>query len=237
MSKKRKAAAKSIEFRPLKTFKPITSIRQARKATSDFHHGIGSRSTYQSASALLTGLHKTSSKFVFRTITKLGIRPKAGEPKLDTLEIGAVNAQLIECPFLNVDAIDLKSRHPKIKEIDFFQVPPTPKYNLVVLAMVLNCVETPEKRGEMLVRCRKLLKPEGLFFLALPTRCFPSESIERFEKLIMENIGFELVLKEETLKVFFSCFKAVPWQGEIQNELRLNERKNSLGITVLSSKT
>ena len=196
-------------FVPLKSYKPITSERQARKATSEFHHGGGNRTTYQAASALLTDLHKTSSKFVFRTITKLNRRPGSGEAPLKTLEVGAVNTQLLESPFLDVLAIDLKSRHPRIKEIDFFSLEPKEEYDILVLAMVLNCVPTPEARGRMLVMCRDHLKQNGLFFLILPSRCFPGDSRTWFENHVMKRLGFEPVTRDSTPKVFSTCFRLV----------------------------
>jgi len=196
-------------FVPLKSYKPITTLRQARLATSEFHHGGGDRSRYQTASALLTDVHKTSSKFVFRTITKLGKRPKSGEPPLETFEVGAVNTQLIQSPFLNVYAIDVKSRNSSIKEVDFFDVPIDKQYDVLVLAMVLNCVETADKRGEMLLRCRLHMKEDGLFFLVLPTRCFPDGKEKVFEDAIMRQLGFQLIEYEDTAKVCFFCFKAV----------------------------
>lgn len=214
-----KNMGKKVKFAPLKSYKPITNERHARKATSDFHGGGGDRATYQAASALLTDLHKTSSKFVFRSVTKLNLRPKQSEPKLETLEVGAVNAQLLRSPFLKVRAIDIKSRIPGVEELDFFLLDPhdAKKYDLVVLAMVLNCVDTKEKRGIMLKNCRMLTKPGGLFFLILPARCFPHDTRDKFERKVMDKLGFEVVFKESTPKVVSTCFRA---SGDMaQNQL------------------
>jgi hypothetical protein len=198
------------DFRPLKSFKPITNERHARKATSDFHNGKGTQSSYQAASALLTDLHKTSSKFVFRCITKLGLRPKSNEAKLEVLEIGAINVQLLSSSFLNVLAIDINSRHPLIKQMDFFDMPPPPSlYKVVVLAMVLNCVPTKEKRGEMLVKCREMLQEGALFVLILPKRCFANQSLQEFHRIITTPLGFKLVVKEETPKVTSLCYQVI----------------------------
>jgi hypothetical protein len=211
-SKTKKKTKTSTKFIPLKSFKPITNEKQARKATSEFHRGEyaqQNRTKYQQASALLTNVHKTTSKFVFRTITKLNLCPKRHEPKLKTLEVGAVNTQLVDSSFLSVNAIDLKSRHPLIKEQDFFKLKPEGQYDLVVLAMVLNCVPSAKFRGIMLQNCRLHLKQDGLLFLILPSRCFPDNKREEFEREIMLPLGFEVVLKESSPKVVSTCFKAV----------------------------
>jgi 2-polyprenyl-3-methyl-5-hydroxy-6-metoxy-1,4-benzoquinol methylase len=63
-----------------------------------------------------------------------------------------------------------KNRHPSIQEVDFFEFEPLKPYDVVVLAMVLNCVENAEQRGEMLLKIRKLTNPDGLLFLVLPSR-------------------------------------------------------------------
>ena len=73
----------------------------------------------QEASAISTE-HFKSSRFVFQQLTKQSLRPRKKQPKLKTLELGAVNCQLLSCPWLEVRAIDLRSRHPRIEEKDFF---------------------------------------------------------------------------------------------------------------------
>jgi len=69
-----------------------------------------------------------------KTHVQLELRPARGEEPLPTLEgtrhrlaranapsraratVGAINLQLSSCPFLNVTAVDLQSRHARIKE-------------------------------------------------------------------------------------------------------------------------
>jgi len=223
---------KSKAFVPLKSFKPITNERQARKATSEFHGGGGNRSAYQAASALLTDLHKTTSKFVFRTVTNLGLRPKAGGDPISTLEVGAVNTQLLDSPFLEVTAIDLKSRHPRIEERDFFSVPATGEYSMLVLAMVLNCVPTAEKRGEMLTLCRNHLRDDGLLFFVIPSRCLPGGKREEFNSRIMSRLGFEVVVEEATPKVFSTCFRAVRPPEPLEETVKFKDGGDLLDIVL-----
>ena len=86
------------------------------------------------------------------------------------LEIGAVNTQLLSVPWLDVRAIDIKSQHLRIEQVDFFDVPPNADKDVVVCAMVLNCVERVATRAHAADAARHL-KPGGYFFLMLPRRC------------------------------------------------------------------
>jgi 25S rRNA (adenine2142-N1)-methyltransferase len=54
--------------------------------------------------------------------------------------IGAINTQLMSCSWLDVLAIDVNSQHPRIQEIDFFDLVPTFSYDVVVCSMVSTCM-------------------------------------------------------------------------------------------------
>ena len=145
-------------------------------------------------------------------LTKLGMRPKKNQSPLRVLEIGAVNTQLLSVPWLDVRAIDIKSQHPRIEQVDFFDVPPKGDKDVVVCAMVLNCVESAVKRGRMLADARRHLKPGGYFFLMLPRRCVersPFCTVPVLERL-MELLGMRAVEKKTSPKVFFACFEKTP---------------------------
>ena len=128
------------------------------------------RAAYQEASALTTARHRTA-KFVFSALTRHGLRPARGEPPLPLLEVGAVNTQLLSVPWLATRAIDLRSTHPRIEQLDFFSLAPAAEYGAVVCAMVLNCVPDALARGAMLRGLREHLRPGGLCFVMLPLRC------------------------------------------------------------------
>jgi len=96
---------------------------------------LGGRTSYQDASELTTTRHRTS-KWVFSMITKLGFRPQKNRRPLALLEIGAVNTQLLSIPWLEVRAIDIQARHPRIEQIDFFDLKPASCYDVVVSSMV-----------------------------------------------------------------------------------------------------
>ena len=179
---------------------PLKSLKKARELTSAFHAGqhgqvaaadAPDRAAYQDASVRATSVHKVTSRFVFSTLTRLGLRPPSGAPRPALLEVGAVNTQLLACPWLDVRAIDIRPAARGIEALDFFDLPvpeegaqavdggkeecapsTSSSFDVVVCAMVLNCVATPELRGEMLLRMRRLLRaPGGLAVVGLPRRC------------------------------------------------------------------
>lgn len=86
------------------------------------------------ASILSTARFKTSRYFI-QVLEQLQKKPAHGT-KLKTFEVGAINLQLSSCPWLSVFAIDIHSQHPSIQEIDFFDVLPEFKYDVVVCSMV-----------------------------------------------------------------------------------------------------
>ncbi|KAF4322536.1 hypothetical protein BBO99_00002938 [Phytophthora kernoviae] len=98
---------------------------------------LGGRQAYQDASILSTSFHKTS-KWVFQLLTRFELRPKAKQPALRVLEVGAINNQLLSCPWLDVRAIDLNSRHEKIEQRDFFSLKPAGEFQVVVSSMLMT---------------------------------------------------------------------------------------------------
>ena len=226
---------KSKKWRPLKSMKPITSIKVAREITKQFHQkkatkrdihetlGIHTTHTYQpipipthplayqAASAFATTINTRGKKFVCRHVTKLNLRPSKGEPALKTLEIGAINTQLLSIPWLDVDAIDLRSRHARIREVDFFsfykETPPL-SYSILTSFMVLNCVPTAAARGDMLLQMHALLEPNGLLFLSLPRQCIKSVKLSMLKK-IFKAVGFVPMEEEFSERITFILFRKV----------------------------
>lgn len=82
-----------------------------------------------------------------------------------------MNAQLLSVPWLSVKAIDLRPCLPSIEKADFLSLTPSAEYDVVVCAMVLNCVPTATDRGTMLLKMRAYLKSSGHAFIVLPLRC------------------------------------------------------------------
>ena len=171
---------------------------------------IGGTNRYQEASIVATKHFKTS-RWVLSCIASY-LRPQKGEDLdnvgscstpvrvtrkkdaacLQVLEVGAINNQLQQAANMNVRAIDVNSQHPSIEELDFFDLPPKFAYDCVVCSMVINCVNTAFKRGEMLARLRGQLKnDDSLLLLVLPTRCIDSPHVGRgrFSSLL-QILGF-----------------------------------------------
>lgn len=132
---------------------------------------------YQKASIVST-IHFKTSRWVVRSLQEepLNRKPIEKGMKLVTLEVGAINTQLQDCPWLNVRAIDLNSQHRKIEEKDMMTLENDSFgiYDVVLSSMVINCVSCPFKRFEMLARLSLHIKPSGVLFIILPKRCINS---------------------------------------------------------------
>jgi 25S rRNA (adenine2142-N1)-methyltransferase len=212
----------------------MKSMKRARAVTSEFHEAtrvlddahaskeaktkakatlerIGGRDAYQAASALTTTRHRTA-KWTFSVLTKMDRRPKRGEKALKTLEVGAINTDLMSAKFLDVRAIDVKSQHPKIEQVDFFDMPvEAESYDVIHSSMVVNCVPTAELRGEMLARTAILLRPKGLFFMMLPLRCVKASTRMSHEKMtrLLRACGLRVIEQKCTPKIIFYCCEKI----------------------------
>ncbi|KAH9092965.1 hypothetical protein Ae201684P_008631 [Aphanomyces euteiches] len=204
-------------------------IQELEKRLKD----MGGREAYQDASILSTSLHKTS-RWVFQLLTKFNLRPGKKMPPLEVLEVGAINTQLVVCPWLNVLAIDLISRNHNIQQIDFFDLDLSKRFDVVVSSMVINCVPTPEKRGK---RTWIHLNPSGHFFLMLPLLCLTNSNymtVDHFEAII-QSVGFSIREKKETPKIAFYCLQKQPTQPSTkprfpQTMLRPGPKRNDFSV-------
>ena len=117
-----------------------------------------------------------------------------------------MNAQLKVCPWLDTRAIDVRSCDPAVEQIDFFDVPVVSgAYDVVVCVMVVNCVPDVTRRAEMLVRCRDHLRPGGLLFFAVPSRCVDMSAFLSRPLLegLLDALGFETFEQRQTPKISF----------------------------------
>jgi len=206
------------------------------KAVQDWERKIqeiGGREEYQRASQLNTSFHSTS-KWVLKHLSKQqnwldsGVVDNEGDDnekdnskvlrrKVRLLEVGAINTELLQAAnkrqYLHVRAIDLRSSHELIEEIDFFQLEylhadPDKRYDTIVCSMVLNCISTSEQRGNMLFILKDHLIPgSGLLFLTIPLLCLtqsPYITKDTFlDMLGSEGVGFEIIETKETPKIAF----------------------------------
>jgi 25S rRNA (adenine2142-N1)-methyltransferase len=149
-------------------------------------------------------------------------RRRRQRQKLKVLEVGAINTQLIDAAKetrvdaktqssvlkynLAVKAIDLKSQHKDIVQQDFLEMEIEGNYHVVVCSMVINCLATPQQRGDMLARLYHQLQSGGFCFLTLPKRCLTESP--HFDKsrfcILLRALGFEIVDDtKETPKLYF----------------------------------
>ncbi|GMF54121.1 unnamed protein product [Phytophthora fragariaefolia] len=198
---------------------------------------LGGRQAYQDASILNTSFHRTS-KWVFQLLTRFELRPKAKQPPLRVLEVGAINTQLLSCPWLDVRAIDLNSRHERIEQRDFFSLKPSGEFQVLVSSMVINCVPGADKRGEMLRLYREHLKEGGLLFLMLPLLCLRHSKFmtyARFTK-ILEAVGFRVRETKDSPKVAFFCLERAETVDEKasfpQKLLVSGDKRNDFSVVI-----
>jgi len=145
------------------------------------------------------------------------IRKKKEHTSKGSDEDGVPSSQQYQnIPMFNISvrAIDLRSTFADIEEKDFLQMPVQNEkkgtYDVIVCSMVLNCVTTPEQRGEMLSLLYKQLRPGGLCFFTIPRLCInQSKFIDRklFEELLTDALGFVIDSQKETPKVAFWILK------------------------------
>jgi hypothetical protein len=157
--RKKKRKKRKVMVPVVESWRTMKSRKRARKVTSEFHklyakkktggdkdgqiekqiRELGGHRAYQEASVLSTSHNRTTSRWVFKHLSK---EHETSKTKLRTLEVGAINTHISACPWMDVTAIDLNSLHPKIQECNFFDLRPESCFDVVVCAMVLNFVPT-----------------------------------------------------------------------------------------------
>ncbi|KAG8727809.1 hypothetical protein FRC12_022205 [Ceratobasidium sp. 428] len=132
------------------------------------------------------------------------------EVKLQLLEVGALKPDnYASCSsWISCMPIDLRSRHPDIREQDFLKFDVGAnlgKWDAVSLSLVVNFVPDARDRGKMLRIAHDILRPPdpqtskphngGLLFLVLPTPCVTNSRYMTTEHLISicSHIGFTLL--------------------------------------------
>ena len=186
------------------------------------------RGRYQEASALSTALHSTS-RWVLRVLRRRGVlgaaanarppdaaanaRPpdaaaNARPPAL--LEVGAVNTQLLDARGLAVRAIDVRSSMQRIERVDFFDLRPQGSYDVVVCALVLNCLPDAAARGRMVAGLVAHLRPGGLCFLVVPRSCLERSAATtpaRFDA-VLRRAGLVELERRATPRLLHLCLAA-----------------------------
>lgn len=232
---------------------PINAAKaaQRREELEQQLKEMGGRRAYQDASILSTAMNRSTSKYVFSMLTKYGMRPRKGQDPLRVFEVGAINLQISSCPWLSVRAIDINSRSHLIEQADFFDIEPAQDFQVTVCSMVINCVPSPEARGDMLVRMWHHLKHLGIFFLMLPLQCLTRSAFltEEMFSQALKLSGFEILQTKNSPRVAFFCLRkadkisskkermeAFPHPPKLNRKLsraKLKRMKNQFAISFL----
>jgi 25S rRNA (adenine2142-N1)-methyltransferase len=194
-----------------------------------------------------------SSRVLVKWLKPVFEKTQGNAQRLRLLEIGALSTKNacsgISC--LDVKRIDLKSREPGIKEVDFMDmaVPEDGnKFHIISLSLVLNYVPDPASRGAMIARIPTFLehsKAEQIIpalFLVLPLACVANSRYLTEERLsrIMRAVGFQLSRQKTTSKLYYSLwtFNATSMsRGHYEfkkEELRSGASRNNFAITMSS---
>ncbi|WVQ75442.1 hypothetical protein IAR50_005067 [Cryptococcus sp. DSM 104548] len=162
--------------------------------------GLGGLDGYQKASTL--GQSKERGGDSSRVLIDWIKAMEYGRRDIRLLEIGALRPDNYSFhKWIHNTPIDLHSQHPDILEQDFFQRPlPAAEhdaFDIVSCSLVLNFVDEPLRRGEMLYAMRSQLKQRdsSLLFLVLPLPCLNNSRYltkPAFVQL-MKVVGFDLV--------------------------------------------
>ena len=198
---------------------PGKSKKKSRHCVSSYHQHVHTNGAskvtvshldYQLASQASLREHSTN-KWAVKVLSRLFSPSSRPKLRLELLEIGCVDTHFNKVSWIQNRGIDLRSTHPSIEALDFFDLPISDKFDVVVCSMVINFILSPLKRGEMLHKVsRDHLREGGLFFLVFPKRTMlpPSPSKETFVRLLREKCSLHLVFERESPKLlFFVLFK------------------------------
>jgi len=152
--------------------------------------------------------HWLISTQVLRRRGVLGAAANARPPAL--LEVGAVNTQLLDARGLAVRAIDVRSSMQRIERVDFFDLRPQGSYDVVVCALVLNCLPDAAARGRMVAGLVAHLRPGGLCFLVVPRSCLERSAATtpaRFDA-VLRRAGLVELERRATPRLLHLCLAA-----------------------------
>ena len=191
---------------------------------------IGGIDVYQKASMY----GAKASKFVCADWVEPLLRVHAKDiSRPRVLDVGAIDNQYFEKPWIECVPIDLNAQHPSVIQMDFFDYAHTHitgmeasssssssststtttshPFDAVIMSLVLNFQGDPRKRGDMLAYVPSLLKTGGILFVALPSASLDNSRYcdeSHFTK-ICTTLGFQLVEKKRSAKLILLTFTLV----------------------------
>lgn len=209
-----------------------------QKKVSTQIHELGGLATYQIASqnGQSARCGGDTSKVLKSWLRSNGVGTGVHEQDLVylALEIGCVSADnaISRLKYLEVTRIDLHSTNKAITEQDFMHRPfPLPDgngaFDLISLSLVLNYVQGPEERGDMLIRTTKFLRIRTAqnvdggtvqahifpaLFLCLPLPCVMNSRYLTVPHLtmIMASIGYTNICSRCSSKIYYSLWSFDP---------------------------
>jgi 25S rRNA (adenine2142-N1)-methyltransferase len=158
-----------------------------------------------------------SAQWIVKQLKAHEISGKEGR-SLRLLDVGALGENYATCrAWIDTIAIDLHSCHPVVQkvckvtlqcsssQIDFFDVEEKADFDIVCLSLVINFVESPSRRGEMLVKTTQLLCPDGHVFIVLPLACVENSryfNVKMFQEML-QALGFVIRKEHSSPKLYF----------------------------------
>ncbi|KEP53884.1 nucleolus protein [Rhizoctonia solani 123E] len=167
---------------------------------------MGGLEAYQNMSAIGQGKDRGggSETVLIDWMKELDMHQSGGKVRL--LEVGALkHDNYRSCDsWVACSPIDLRSRHPEIKEQDFLKLDMDEnegKWDVVSLSLVVNFVPDAKDRGKMISIAHDILRAPnssangGLLFLVLPTPCVANSRYMTADHLVSvcAQLGFTLV--------------------------------------------
>lgn len=173
---------------------------------------LGGIDAYQEASRLGEKRYGgfNSAKWVVKQLKENGIQA-VKDQKLRLLDVGALSCNYTkQQSWIDCTSIDLNPQSHMITKADFLQLDSkAPKYDIVVLSLVINFEGDQVKRGEMLKQCTKITAVNGYLFIVLPLPCLMNSRFFSKELFlsITESLGFERITQHSSRRLYFVMLK------------------------------
>lgn len=210
---------------------------------------LGGLATYQKASKKGEELHGAcnTSTWVVRILCQLGRQPMSAEKTpaekdtrpsaLRLLDVGALSLNYQRQRWIEARAIDLRSACPGVQAIDFFDLDEgEPLYDVVVLSLVVNFVGDARRRGDMVHKAARHLKPNGLLFLILPLACVDNSRYCNQEKIqqLLNDFGLDERAVHQSKCLYYAVFELVhpgrPRTPRARTQVRHGDNHNNFCV-------
>ena len=169
--------------------------------------------TYQKPSMKGAQHGKANTKWIYTIIQSVF----HDLPSISLLDVGALDGEAFKkhASRIQTTRIDLNPQSLHVQKQDFFERPlpesDQDKFHVLSLSLVLNFVPLPEKRLEMLKRCKLFLFDGGILYITLPLPCISNSRYLNHELFteLLNGIGFELIQHHTSLKLAYYSLKYV----------------------------